>query len=92
MDTKIPCKYKLICVDTENEQTIDLYDWALVKIHYDMGQMFMLFQNIPRDVVERLSAELDEDNQELKGTEFTKVLNSAEVPAVNAWEEEEEDE
>ena len=104
-DFNIPSTYKLVRVDTDTEQTMDLNLWELIDRKYEMGKFFLLFQHIDKDVVERLineSIEDDDFHNEPGGVLYEQqkvgaldeeqqngVVPEQHVEARNAWEDEE---
>lgn len=92
----IPSTYKVLIVDSDTEQTIDLNEWELIDRKYDLGKFVLLFQHIPKEVVERV---LNSAKNTFEGNPHEEHFHNGPggiiddedyVEAKNAWEEDDE--
>lgn len=51
---------KLVCVDTETTADVDLSEWALLKMYYDLGKVFLVYQHVD---VEALGGKIELQDQ-----------------------------
>jgi len=56
-DSNYNVDYQLFRVSTEKASTIDMAEWRVVEMYYDMGLVFILCMKLDKDLMEELELE-----------------------------------